>query len=66
MAGVAARPVLIIGVGGVHRREQLVRPHPNRRVLVPGDIQDQEPVRLSIIRAQGRDVPAPLLAERFA
>ena len=62
---VAARLVAVVAVLGVHRPEQRRRLDPDRRILVAGDIEDQETVGVGVVGGERRDMAAGFLADRL-
>ena len=58
---VSARFVVVRGVGGVHGVENVGRLHPDRRVLVARDVEDEEAVGFCVIGGERRNMAADLL-----
>ena len=62
----AAGLVVVDGVGRVHGCEHVGRLHPDWRVLVARDVENEEAVGFSVIGGERRYMAADFLAHRLA
>src|ERR1700728_3578343 len=63
---IAARLVVVGRIDRVHRVEQLGRFHPDRRIFVARDVEDEEAIRFGVVGRERRDMASALLADHLA